>query len=72
MKNTYKKSYMDQQKSKDTSYLVRRHLSQEPIYKKCLKGRLLSLMKGSLILNENKFNPLVSISYNNLNNKEFY
>lgn len=61
MKYTYKQSFKDKQKSKDTSYLIRRHLSQEPIYKKVLKGKLLCLIKGSLILNEDKFNPLVSI-----------
>lgn len=61
MKYTYKQSLRAKQKSKDTSYLIRRHLSQEPTYKKVLKGKLLCLIKGSLILNEVKFNPLVSI-----------
>jgi hypothetical protein len=35
-----------------------RHFSDEPLWKKTLKGKLLHLLKNNIILNEDKFNPL--------------
>lgn len=57
-KSTYKKSIVDRMKAKDTSNLVRRHLWDEPTWKKTLKGRLMHVMKYNLLLCENKFSPL--------------
>lgn len=62
MKRTYKKSILDLEKQKDTSNSVKRHLCDEPMWKKTLKGKLLRLLKNNLILCESKFNPLVIIN----------
>lgn len=62
MKRTYKKSILDLEKQKDTSNSVKRHLYDEPMWKKTLKGKLLRLLKNNLILCESRFNPLVIIN----------
>lgn len=59
MKKLYKQSILDKEKRKDTSNVVRRHLYDEPIWKKTLKGKLLRLLKSNLLLCEKRFNPLV-------------
>ena len=52
MKKQYKQSILDKEKRKDTSNVVRRHLYDEPIWKKTLKGKLLRLLKSNLLLCE--------------------
>lgn len=59
-KNQYRFSILDREKAKDKSNTVKRHLSDEPMWKKTLKGKLLRLLKNNLLLCERKFNPLVS------------
>ena len=65
-KNQYRFSILDREKAKDKSNTVKRHLFDEPMWKKTLKGKLLRLLKNNLLLCERKFNPLVRTSLFNI------
>ena len=61
MKPRYKTKHLSlnpRNKPKDDPNTVKRHLYDEPLWKKTLKGKLLHLLKNNILLCESKFNPL--------------